>query len=313
MILPTNIILTWSINEKFKVPAFISIASFKKHINLPVIIYYDGEISQEIETVFKGIGPDISFQQVQEHTIKGDYEQHIKNRFTRFDIAKNSDTKTTLMIDADIACNEGVKDLIRSIEEDRKKHPTKAIVWGVVEYEHAAEAWLYFNKTNKAGVRFKTPPDEKKIAFAQVFGPNWEQLVSAPQFNNGILAFHNGSALSETWKDYYLKGLSNSYVNPLDDQVPLAVALEQEDCKTIHWPNAYNSKGKISGDYSIFHAWAGQWVNELFKLENDIEALSDYAKIAQEFWGYIPNSWKVDFLNEHYDYYNSKNLKKVEL
>jgi lipopolysaccharide biosynthesis glycosyltransferase/cephalosporin hydroxylase len=294
-----NCTATWIINESFLVPAYISIASFKKHVNIPVIIYYSGELNPTIESTFKAIGSNITVLPVEQNTpFTGAFSKHIQNRFTRFDIAERSSNQTMLMIDADTAFTNGIEQLITSIEKEKSKDRNTAMVWGVVEFEHAADAWLYFNRKDDFGNDLITPPLKKQTAFAEVFGPDWRQLLDAPQFNNGILAFHNCGTLANVWKKYYLKGLANKYVNPMDDQVPLAATLASHKCKTIPLPNTFNSKGWRSGNFSGYHLWAGRWKTELLDLEEGVSNLSDYAKIAQEFWNDIPNLWKEEFIEK---------------
>lgn len=291
-----NTTATWILDDSFLVPGYVSVASFKKHLDVPVDIYYSGQQLQEVARVFDAIGSNISVHPVpQEIAPDGIHDAHIQNRLVRFELAAQSANQTVLMIDADTAFNEGIKKILDTLESEKAAHPDKALVCGVIEYEHAKEAWLYFHRKDSDGKDMTTPMAQKQRTFAQVFGPDWERLLDGPQFNNGFLVLHNAAAVANAWKSFYLKGLHTELVNPMDDQVPLAAALVEQPCRAVSLPATFNSQGHRSGSYSGFHLWAGRWKTELLDVEEGVAHLSDYASIAAEFWEAIPRHWKQAF------------------
>lgn len=294
-----NCIGTWIINKNYLVPGYVSIASFRKQTDIPIVIYHDESLTEEIKQVFTSMGPNISFRAPkQKKKNNNSFSEHIHNRLIRMEIVEEYSNQSVLLIDADTAFSTGTQKMIQSIADTQQLDANKPLIWGVIEYEHAADAWLYFKKTHISGTVDKTPLSKKQEVFAEIFGSNWKELTQFPQFNNGLLAFYNCKKLAAAWKGLYCKGLENEYINPLDDQVPLAVAIATLTHETVLWPLKYNSLGKSSGDFSMYHVWAGNWKKELLMVEAASPYLSDYGKIAKEFWKDIPREWISLFVQD---------------
>jgi len=161
-----NIIATWIIDENYLAPAYVSIASFKKHIDIPIIIYFDGNIPEDVENTFKKIGSNITFQTITQKPYNNSiFSKQIENRLKRIEIARDTSNTTMMLIDADTAFSFGSERMIQSINKEKILNPKKPIIWGVVEYEYAADAWLYFKRTKVNGETYLTLLEDKIIAF----------------------------------------------------------------------------------------------------------------------------------------------------
>lgn len=214
------------------------------------------------------------------------YSTVISNREQRFRIMRESpEDYINLLVDADTLFSETIKELLTIVGSNSSDEPT---LWGVIEYEEADGAHLYFKRTDEVGIVQDLSPDDKTKSYEVIFGANWDLLMSSPQPNNGFLVFQNCASLADTWRDFYRRGLHVRWVNPHDDQVPLAAAITSTKTRLVRLDEKFNSKGAVNGTFAVFHAFAGLWRSEFRAALCPSLNVSDFANMARPFLQRIP-------------------------
>lgn len=284
----------WIIDEHYLLPAYLSIASCEEVKDVQFMLVYCGTITQEIRKAFKQVCPNLVLVEYSGE----EASPVLQNRFARMELAAQSNGEVVMLMDADMLFTTGVQKAIDQIREDVVKSPADAMVWGVEEYKHAYDAWLYFKRTDLPKQHKRISIHSKREVFHSIWGKEWESILSTPQFNNGLLAFYNGLEVAKEWKHYYQKGLTSDYINPADDQVPLAGALATANVNRKPLANRFNSLGLHNGSYSGFHVWDGRWKVEINHLLETNKPHSDYGKIAAKYIDLVPENWKNKFRND---------------
>ncbi len=283
----------WIINRQYRVPAYIAIASFRSFVGMPVTVLYDEEeIDDQTAQVFREIGPGITLTRLLlDHPLEpGRNTATIRNRLARMQAVKEFADELIFLIDADMAFTDGIRALVPTLES-QIEHPEEPVVGGVIEYDKARDNYLYFKPPSES----RSIPDiVKHDHYQAVYGPAYEDLLNKKQFNNGLLVFYQGQTLADRWRSYYSKGLDLENINPADDQVPLAVAMQQ--VRTIDLDPTFNSLGRSNGSFAAYHIWDKNWQQELYRLHNHT-ANSIYADIARPFWQAIPFHWIDELLD----------------
>lgn len=288
---------TWICDRQFLLPTLLSIYSFQKYIEAPVHLIYTGDDFdlEELQTLLPSaqihcfIPPNFSIPKRLNTELPT-----IHNRLTRmFALASCPQNEYLLLIDSDTIFDASIPQLLNHLS-------TQKGMAGVVEHAKVGDAYLYFATKTQTGSTHSISQQQKNRVFENVFGDNWTSLIKAPQFNNGFLVFWNVPELAEQWQSYYLKGLDSKWINPKDDQVPLAIAAQQLGIPTISLPEKFNSKGAIYGQYVVYHAWLGRWKWDLIKIAcQEYSKLSNYGEIALQYWSKLPLEVVRAFWNEH--------------
>ena len=279
---------TWIIDANYLLPAIVSISSFIKHIDMECTLYCLVSDYSRIHDTVTSLIPRVIVRsyEASERYNNRLYGQVVDNRMMRFDaIAQAHVDQTILLIDADTIFDEGIRDLVSLLIEYDSGLPT---IWGVVEYESALDAYLYFKSRNPEGIYYDIAPAMKEMCYDSVYGNHWRQILSAPQPNNGLLAFKNCSHVTSVWRAFYERGLQHYAINPEDDQVPLAAAMVTADCCFVRLHDRYNSKGAVNGFYAMFHPYAGLWRNEFRAALAPISDISQCANICRDILEGLP-------------------------
>ncbi|MDF1695916.1 MAG: class I SAM-dependent methyltransferase [Saprospiraceae bacterium] len=289
-----------SINdEHFVVPAYLSICSFLRSNKIPIVVVVCGEIVPEgIKNLFTSLNELIH---VEQFNIPVEYISHphsgtITNRLARMHYASQSNEDIILLLDADTLFSAQSSLLISTIHQNAKKH--NSWISGVLDAQIAYRDYLYFRTQDASGRDVVVPHLEQKDIYASVFGGNWWHHLKGASINNGVVAFYKCNDVIEQWKDFYLRGIKFEKVNPGDDQLPLAAAIHRTSENVICLPEIFNSKGKLVGDFHVYHALSSKWKMQLFsayKMENDI---SEYANLAKAYLPQLSNKWKEEFFKD---------------
>lgn len=284
---------TWICDRSFLVPTLLSIYSFQEHIEATICLIYTGE-DFDIEEL-QILLPTAKIQYFPPpifsipERLNTEFST-IHNRLARiYALASCPQNEYLLLIDADTIFDASIIQFLDHL-------PSQNSMAGIVEYECVGDAYLYFATKTETGNTHHISQERKNKVFKTVFGEDWQTLIRTSQFNNGFLLFWNVSQLAKQWQNYYIKGLDNKWVNPKDDQVPLAIAAQQSGIDTNPLPEKFNSKGAIYGQYSMYHAWLGRWKWDLIKIAcQQSTRLSDYGKIALQYWSRLPLELSKEF------------------
>ena len=100
----------WIFDESYKIPAFLSVASFREHMDIPVSLFYIGSPTQELIDLFKSLGGDIEFivEYDVEHTKMKKIDRHQKNRLVRMEVMKMWPQDVVILFDGDTVFSEKV-------------------------------------------------------------------------------------------------------------------------------------------------------------------------------------------------------------
>lgn len=280
----------WITDDSYLVPTFISISSFLQWCNVPVIVYYYGRNVDNVHEMFdywisrgKVVIEHIpqSFFSIAVDAINQEFENQIKNREVRFYVAGLSNEELAIYyFDSDIVFDAHCVELFDIVFTESSQ------ICGCVEQMHVIDNKIFFerNKLHKSSEHLSL---ERQLSlYKMVYGENCSKWLNNPQYNNGVLVFYNARRLASCWYSEYLKGLCCKHVNPGDDQVPLVSALyQQNETKIIELHSKFNSKGQLSGNYSVYHATGGQWRGELISVLLNLRCMtnmSDYARISKQ-------------------------------
>lgn len=266
---------------------------------------YCDQLTEEVTSLFSKLGVNIHIYKSSSDSAK--YSAHIVNRFARFYAAKmGGNDAISIIIDSDTIFSESTDNFVGQFEVNDGEE----CVWGNIEYENTLNNYLFFaENTNDAGMEIKVSDQEKEACYNNIFGQDWLYLLTGFQFNNGVLGFYRCNTVIDIWSDYFVRGLDYPLVCPKDDQVPLAATLRKTKVVCNLLDDKYNSKGEVSGDYTIFHAYGGRWKNEFIlamrvhKYQIPVD-LSDFAKLSLKILLEAP-AWLTEKLiqtNEPYKY-----------
>lgn len=280
----------WIFDDSYKIPTFLSVASFKTHMDMPISLIFFGDPKSEVIEVFENLGGEIEIIIKNEvnYAYKSNGNQHLINRLARMEVMRLWPEEQIFLFDGDLLFSEEIKKLESCIDdgfEDINKN--RSLVCGVTEY--ALD--FYTSRKDDSNIRTKTTEEELHQCLTDVQGKNWRERLSGLQYNNGLLVFYNCVDLADTWELNYKKGLNHPLVNPEDDQLPLCAAMFEQNTQALELASCYNSLGKLSGDYVVYHAWGGKWKTELEKISEGEKNLKDYGRIAQQYYDKIPSSW----------------------
>lgn len=300
----------WIFDRAYACLTYLAVRSFVAQVMMPVtLIYCEKDLDADTIAPFRALDVPMevfTFDELRadqavssflpEH-YQGAVGNDLTNRLARFYVLKKYADELVFLLDADMAFTPLLASKIEDISLAYSRVPT---IWGVVENERAFDGYLYFNKKDPKGDAIKVPPMVKREIFETVFGTNWEQLAGGFQFNNGLLACWQCGDLVDAWMAYYLKGIESPYVNPADDQLPLAAAIQATGIQVVKLPGYWNSLGKSSGDYVAYHVWAGFWKNALWRCMEGKSPQTDYGNIVSTFWNELPQSY-LDCLQAQLD------------
>lgn len=294
----------WIFDDRFILPTYLSVTSFLRICNIPVVLVFYGKRIDDVKDYFASM---ISKQKVTIDHKKDDFfqlpilpynkrfENTIKNRELRFYVAAQSGPHNVVYcFDSDIIFTESAKDLMNI---DFGEHPG---VCGCIEQKHTFDNKLYFERGMIHSCLQHIYPEFQKEKYDQIFVENTSYWLSIPQYNNGVLIFFNAKELAEQWKKEHFKGLLCPEVNPGEDQVTLTAAIKKVDSiKSFSIPSRYNSMGQLMGDFAVFHATGGQWLGEIINAISDnpyiLNSLSDCSKKYRQIINQLKNN---NILNE---------------
>jgi hypothetical protein len=286
----------WIFDDNYKIPTYLSVASFREYIDIPVTLVYRGKPEKKLIDMFKNLGGPTEF------IIEEDYDEinntrvdsHRKNRLLRMEIMGKWPDEQVIFFDGDMVFSEKIKEFIPFIDKAFKNIRTdKSLVWGVAE----ADNLFYTAKRLPNGKLNFSTEEEFNQCLKEVYGNNWKKRMSGIKYNNGMLIIYNCTDLANAWKSLYLNGLKHPGVNHEDDQVPLCVAMHDLKTQVMEIKNKFNSKGKLTGDYAVYHAFDSRWKPELKKILNGENNLEDYGIIALKYFEKIPAQWKKNLKN----------------
>ena len=294
-----NIKAIWIIDKDYIVPAYLSISSFLEAMEVPVVVVYCGDNEIDLTTkLFTSLHDLIS---VELFATPEEYNNHpqkevITNRLARMHYAEKSSEEVILLLDADTLFNENSDLLIKTIE--KKLTQGESLVFGVLDAKMAYRDYLYFKTQDKSGRDIIVPHLEQKDIYTSVFGPNWWHHLKGPSINNGVIAFYNCEEVVVKWRDFYLSGLNHSKVNIGDDQLPLAAAIYKTFQKVVTLSERFNSKGNVTGDFLIYHAFSSIWKMQIVSAYKKEYGVSDFSKLAKRFLPAIPQQLLADFITK---------------
>jgi len=290
----------WIIDEEYIVPAFLSICSFLDVTEVPVTLVYCGESGlYEFKNLFTSLHKNLSFETFQspaefQHDAR---VRTITNRLARMHYAQKYQDEIVLLLDADILFAQSGAYLIRSIKSSLPKG--RSTIFGVLDAKIAYRDYLYFRTQGINGRDMAVPHQMQKDIYADVFGDNWWYHLKGASINNGVVAFYQCAEVVKVWESFYRKGLVHDQVNAGDDQLPLAAAIHRTDQYVHCLPDTFNSKGNISGDYHVYHAFSSIWRMQVVSALRGETGVSDFADRLLYFTERLPANLKQDFLNKH--------------
>lgn len=250
-----SILFTWIIDEDYALLGYLSVLSFVRNVQeeAEILVFADENIADNILEYFQQLDPRVLVKKVALSK-----QPVVLNRLWRMKIVREySGNRMVFLVDADTIFTSKFSSLFSTLNAiSLNGHP---VVVGVVEHECARDAYLYFNDRKKPS---SLTADEKEDIFKLVFGDDCRYL-DQKHFNCGFIGFCNASGIANDWQSMYEKGLLNSSVNQEDDQLPLALAMHKNKADCISLSPAFNSFGNLNGDYAVFHAWGGKWLNEV--------------------------------------------------
>jgi len=281
----------WITDECYLLPTLVSILSFTEHLPLPAILKCPQSQFLQIASTIASLDRSITVAPYPPDPayVSAPLGDVIDNRLTRFAVCAAA--PAILLVDSDTAFTEGIKALSPIVA----RGTSEPVIYGVVEYDSALDAYLYFSPRNNNTIPRYLTAAEKGRCYSSIFGKQWRRLLSRPQPNNGLLVFQNSSRLCAKWRLFYERGLGVPSVNPEDDQVPLAAAIGSSDCRLVRLDNRFNSLGAVNGNFAMFHPYAGLWRDEVRAALSTLPNVSDYASIVRSVLGYIPASLLDEF------------------
>jgi len=300
----------WIFDKNYLMLTYLSVSSFLDHCDINATLIYCGDKIQDSDkNLFLSISKKVEilhFDADVSH-IAPHMQANVLNRFARLHYTRLFEDDILFMVDSDVSFSPSLKQDIKEIDERFQDHSLpKPMLSGVVEFLSAEDAYLYYRKLDKRGYTRKTTEESKISGYESVFGNDWRTLIKGFQFNNGFLIFYKAKALIDQWEEYYLKALGNKEINPLDDQVPLAVAIQKTGCDYWKLTSKWNSLGDLVGSFTVFHAWGGEWKIEIDQVLRNQRSTSDYGEICKRYLSNCPDRWiskfKEDLKSEPYRY-----------
>ena len=290
----------WITDYDYALPTYVSISSFLAHNNVEVSVWYIGEKGiEEAGMAFSAISPRVSFEKAKMPPYTpAKVSGTIYNRLMRMEIVIQTEEDLVLLLDSDMIFTESSKELISILQATGKSPAPLPTVWGYAETPVAMQNHLYFRVFDQTGRDIILSDMQRSDCYSAVFGDTWRHILGGLGLNNGLVAFRNAQSLAIEWRKYYLKGLNESFVNPQDDQLPLAAAIQVNDSTLNLLDSRYNALGKVHGDYAVFHAYSGRWKMEYKLALRGEDALTNFAQIAQKHLTPAPLSWKQNLLEE---------------
>ncbi|MDF1695915.1 MAG: class I SAM-dependent methyltransferase [Saprospiraceae bacterium] len=292
----------WIFDENYLMLTYLSACSFAEHSDVIITLIYCGEKMNDADLeIFQAIQEKVEVYYFTKDV--SEWEAHMQanilNRLARLHFTKLFEDDLVFMIDSDVAFSEILNKKIKHVEERFNNHESIfPVISGVVEFLSASDAYLYFKKKDKAGFTRKTNESAKLNVYTRIYGSDWKSYISGFQFNNGFLIFYKARKLIEQWEHYYLAGLHDADVNPLDDQVPLAAAIQKTECTYWKMDPQWNSLGDLDGPFVMFHAWGGEWKIEIDQVLRNAEATSDYGNICKRYLTNCPAVWIKKFFSD---------------
>lgn len=289
-----HILFAWIVDRRYALPAYLSIQSFLYSMGsdldgICLTVFTAGLLPDTLLRLFRFLHPALSVNQCAVQDLE-EGSATVVNRRLRFSIVESFSDHPVFLIDADTIFTPGIRSLVRLVKAAEKPGTT---VWGVVEYEHTREASLYFLPIGDLGLR--PGAGARATVYQSVFGAD-ARLLEECQFNCGVVGFYQAAELAATWKNFYEKGLKHTGVNCEDDQVPLAVSMRKEGANIVRLLPAYNSMGVLNGDYAVFHAWGGKWLDELIHLLHSGNSRTDFGSHYQFLLRDTPEELIRDFI-----------------
>ncbi len=289
----------WIFDKNYLMLTYLSVSSFIDYCDVEAtLIYCGGKISEEDRKIFLELDPRVEilhFDADVSH-IEPHMQANVLNRLARLHYTRLFEDDILFMIDSDVSFSSSLKRDIKEIEASFQENaPTNPMISGVVEFLCAEDAYLYYRKLDKRGFTRKTTEESKITSYESVFGNEWKSLIRDFQFNNGFLIFYKARPLIDQWEKYYLKGLENEDINPLDDQVPLAAAIQKTGCQYWKMTSKWNSLGDLDGSFTVFHAWGGEWKIEIDQILRNKKATSAYGKICEKYLSKCADPWISKF------------------
>jgi predicted O-methyltransferase YrrM len=289
----------WIFDKNYLMLTYLSVSSFIDHCDVIVTLVYCGDKMDEADkNIFSGLDTKVEFFNfdVDVSSHEPHLQANILNRFARLHFTRLFENDLLFMIDSDVGFSSSLKDEILEVESQFQLDSTAIpMISGVVEFLDAKDAYLYFKTEDKNGFTMKIPIDEKDRTYHSIYGSEWQSLVDGFQFNNGFLIFYKARTLIDQWEEYYLRGLKNKNINPLDDQVPLAAAIQKTECNYWKMGRKWNSLGDLGGSFIMFHAWGGEWKIEIDQVMRNGTSTSDYGEICKKYLPTCPPTWLEKF------------------
>jgi len=285
----------WIFDENYLMLTYLSMSSFIEHCDvIPTLIFCGKEMKETDRRIFLSLDSKVEIYHF--NVDVSHWEPHMQanilNRLARLHYTRLFENDLLFLIDSDVAFSSSLKDDFKEIEalylHDSETLP---MIAGVVEFLRASDAFLYFRKKDEHDYIRKTTEEAMLSSYLAIYGSEWKQVLSGFQLNNGFLIFYKARTLIDQWEEYYLEGLSNPDINPLDDQVPLAAAIHKIGCKYWKMDSKWNSLGDISGQYTMLHAWGGGWKSEIDQVLRNGKATADFGKICQQYLHNCPKNW----------------------
>jgi len=289
----------WIFDESYAMLTYLSVCSFIKGCDAIVtLIWCGGNMTDDEKMIFEQIDAPVEIYHFSADV--SIYEEHLQsnilNRLARLHYTRMFSEDLLFMIDSDVAFGDTLSDEMQEIDRyfyENENDPP--LISGVVEFLAASDAYLYFKKKDKNGFTRKTPSYKKTEVYNSIYGKDWAKSMQGFQYNNGFLIFYRATKLIDQWERYYLEGLKYAEVNPLDDQVPLAAAIQNTKCR--HWlmPPKWNSLGDLQGPFVMFHAWGGEWKIEIDQVLRNKTATSTYGQLIKPYLPDCPQKWITQF------------------
>ncbi len=304
----------WIFDENYIMLTYLSVCSFVEHCDVVVtLIYCNGEMAARDRKAFTDLNAEVEIYHFDADVSQYDecMQANILNRFARLHYTRLFENDLLFMVDSDVAFGPSLKeDYLEVLAYYKANEDKSPMISGVVEFLSASDAYLYFKRKDEHGFTRKTPEKDQIYAYESIYGDGWQSLIRGFQFNNGFLIFYKARPLIDQWETYYLDGLKNKEINPLDDQVPLAAAIQKTGCAHWQMESKWNSLGDLNGPFNMFHAWGGEWKIEIDQVLVHNTPSSDYGKICQKYLDNSPDHWismfKDDLKSIPYRYRNIK-------
>jgi hypothetical protein len=282
----------WIIDVAYSLPALISILSYRRYVTGLMTLVVCGKWRADVEGVIRGLIPELEILRFRPatQTWDGSIRATVANRLARMYVAGKWPEELVLHIDADTLMTEAAVLLVRELEDHCcSTADREPAVFGVPEFSAVLEGSRWYLGVPPGAARIdSTWEDERDGYFARIYGARWREVLGAPLYNNGVLAFRNCRRVAGLWKTYYLRGGDYPTINLHDDQTPLSAAVQLSGSAFHLLDRRFNSMGLVDGDYAIYHPWAGRWRAELHKARAGAVELSDYARLARSYLSQVP-------------------------